>query len=170
MIRYTMYALLGVIAIVLQTTWLDSVGLGGAVADPLLAIVLAVGLLHGPEEGALVGAGVGLLQDIMTGVPLGLGMLGNMVVGFCAGLGQRSIYVEDLWMPALAAAVMTVLRAIVWIGAAHLVGLLDAPFFEAVGVTVVAACYNGIIAVPIFHGLRRLDRALIRLYERSRQL
>lgn len=170
MIRYALYALLGVTAIVLQTTWLGSVSLGGAVVDPLLAIVLAVGLLHGPEEGALVGAGVGLLQDVMTGVPLGLGMLGNMVVGFCAGLGQRSIYVEDLWMPALAAAVMTVLRAIVWIGAAHLVGLLDVPFFEAVGVTAVAACYNGAVAVPIFHGFRRLDRALIRLYERSREL
>jgi rod shape-determining protein MreD len=170
MTRYALYTLLGALAIVLQTTWLGSVSLGGIVADPLLAIVLAVGLLHGPEEGALVGAGLGLLQDVMTGVPLGLGMLGNLIVGFCAGLGQRSIYVEDLSMPALAGAVMTVLRAIVWIGAAHLVGLLDVSFLEAVWVTVLAACYNGLIAVPVFHGLRRLDRALVRLYERSRQL
>lgn len=170
MIRFTLYILLGAVAVVLQTTWLGSVSLGGVVADPLLAIVLAVGLLRGSEEGALVGAGVGLLQDVMTGVPLGLGMLGNMIVGFCAGLGERSIYVEDLWMPALAAAVMTVFRAMVWIGTAHLVGLLDVPFFEAVWVTIVAACYNGCIAVPVFHGLRRLDRALVRVYERSRQL
>lgn len=170
MIRYALYAFLGATAIVLQTTWLGAVSLAGVVPDPLLAIVLAVGLIHGPEEGALVGAGLGVLQDVMTGVPLGLGMLGNLVVGFCAGLGQRSIYVEDLWMPALAGAVMTVLRAIVWIGAAHLVGLLDVPFVEAVWVTAIAGCYNGCIAVPVFHGLRRLDRALVRLYERSRQL
>lgn len=170
MIRFTVYGLLAAVAVLLQTTWLGYVSVGGAVADPLLVIVLAVGLLHGPEEGALVGAGVGLLQDIMTGVPLGLGMLSDLAVGFCAGLGQRTIYVEDLWLPALAAAVMTVPRAIVWIGAAHLVGLLNVSFVEVVWVTFLAACYNGCIAVPIFHGLRRLDGALVRLYKRPRHL
>jgi rod shape-determining protein MreD len=168
-IRYAMYVIAAAVALVLQITWLDRVT-PGAPVDPFLVIVMTVGLLHGPEEGALVGAGVGLLEDVMTGAPLGLGMLSALVVGFCAGLGERSMYVENIWLPAVAAAVLTCVRNVVWVGAAHLVGLLNTPVLDVARVTVLAACYNGVIAVPLFHGLRRLDEALVRLYERARTL
>lgn len=164
--RYGGYAVLVAAALALETTWLTHVSVGGAVADPLLVVVMVVGLLHGPEEGALVGAGVGLLQDIMTGVPLGLGMLGNLCAGFVAGVGERSLYMENLWLPGLGALLLSLLRSTVWIGAASLVGLLDASPLHLVRVTLLAACYNGFIAVPIFHGLRRLDSVLVRLSER----
>jgi rod shape-determining protein MreD len=166
MIRFGGYAVLVSVALVLQTTWLTHLSVGGAVADPLLLVVMVVGLLHGPEEGALAGAGVGLLQDIMTGVPLGLGMLGDLCTGFAAGIGQRTLYLESTWLPALGAAILSVLRSIVWIGAAHLVGLVSPSPLHLLRVLVLTACYNGVIAVPIFRGLRRLDSALVRLSER----
>ncbi len=168
MMRYALYFVASAVSLVLQITWLSRLSVGGAVVDPLLVVVMMVGLLHGPEEGALVGAGAGLLQDVMTGTPLGLGMLGGVCVGFCAGLGERSIYVENVWLPGLAAGVLTVLRSAVWIGAAHLVGLLSASLVDVARITALAACYNGCIAVPMFHGLRRLDGTLVRLYERPR--
>jgi len=62
----------------------------------------------------------------------------------------------------------TVLGAAVSMTAAHLVGLAQAPFADAVRAVLGSACYNGVIAVPIFHGLRRLDAAAVGLYERSR--
>jgi rod shape-determining protein MreD len=167
MIRFGGYALLVSTALVLQTTWLTHWSVGGAVADPLLIVVMVVGLLHGPEEGALAGAAIGLLQDIMTGVPLGLGMLGDLCAGFAAGLGERTLYLESIWLPALGAVILSVLRSTVWIGAAHLVGLVDPSPPHLLRVLVLTACYNGLIAVPIFRGLRRLDSALVRLSERS---
>ncbi len=166
--RYALYVAAASCALVLQITWLSRVHL--AVIDLLLVVVMSVGFLHGPEEGAVVGAGVGLLEDIMQGTPLGLGMLSSVCVGFGAGLGQRSIDVENVWLPALAAAALTLLRNAVWIGTGHLAGLLNISLLEAAQVTALAACYNGIIAVPVFHGLRRLDGALVRLYERPRSL
>jgi rod shape-determining protein MreD len=162
-----MYALAASCALVLEITWLSHLGAGVPV-DPLLVVVMSVGLLHGPEEGAVIGAGAGLLEDIMAGVPLGLGMLGGVAVGFCAGLGQRSINVDNVWLPGLAAAVLTLLRHAVWTGTAHVVGLLNAPLVEVAQVAVLAACYNGIVAVPVFHGFRRLDDALVKLYDRRR--
>lgn len=168
--RYALYLAASAAALVLQITWLSRLGVGGAVVDPLLVVVMTVGLLHGPEDGALVGAASGLLQDIMTGTPLGLGMLGGVCVGFGAGLGERSIYVEHVWLPGLAAGVLTLLRYAVWAGAAHLTGLLSVSPLDVARVAALAACYNGVVAVPLFHAFRRLDGALVRLYDRPRSM
>jgi len=168
MIRYAAYLLLVAAGLVLEMTWLPRATIAGAAPDPLVIFVMVVGLLHGSEEGALVGAGVGLLQDIVTGVPLGLGMLADLMVGFAAGLGERVIYIESAWLPAVSATALSGFRAGVWALAAHLVGLLGGPMLEVVRVVVATACYNGIIAVPIFHGLRSLEGALVRLHEESR--
>ncbi len=167
--RYALYLAAASCALVLQITWLSGPALGAAI-DPLLVVVMSVGLLHGPEEGAVVGAGAGLLEDIMLGAPLGLGMLSGMCVGFGAGLGQQSIYVENMWLPGLAAAALTLVHQAVWLGTGHLVGLLNVSLPEVARLVVLAACYNGIVAVPVFHGLRRLDGALVRLYERPRSM
>lgn len=166
--RYLAYLLFVGVVLGLEMTWLARASIAGATPDPLLIFVMTVGLLRGSEEGALVGAGVGLLQDITTGVPLGLGMLADMCVGFAAGLGERFIYMESHWLPVIAALALSGVRAAVWALAAHLVGLLQGPLPEVGRQIVAAACYNGIIAVPIFHGLRSLDRALIRIREESR--
>ncbi len=168
MMRYVAYLLLVGVGLGLEMTWLARATIAGVTPDPLLIFVITVGLLHGSEEGALVGAGVGLLQDITTGVPLGLGMLANMCAGFAAGLGERFIYMESTFLPVVGAVALSGLRAAVWALAAHLVGLLQGPVSEVARVVVAAACYNGIIAIPIFHGLRYLDGALLRFHEDSR--
>lgn len=168
MTRYLVYLLIVGIGLALQTTWLARAMIAGAIPDPLLIFVLTVGLLHGAEEGALAGAGVGLLRDIATGVPLGLGMLADMCVGYCAGLGQRFIYMESTWLPVIGGTLLSGLRAAVWALAAHLVGLLQGPVPEIARVVLAAACYNGIVAIPLFRIFRFLDRALVRLHEEAR--
>ena len=168
MTRYLVYLLIVGIGLALQTTWLARAMIAGAIPDPLLIFVLTVGLLHGAEEGALAGAGVGLLRDIATGVPLGLGMLADMCVGYCAGLGQRFIYMESTWLPVIGGTLLGGLRAAVWALAAHLVGLLEGPAPEVARVVLAAACYNGIVAIPLFRIFCSLDRALVRLHEEAR--
>ncbi|HXX40143.1 MAG TPA: rod shape-determining protein MreD [bacterium] len=168
MTRLAVYGILAVVSLALEVTWLSVIRPGGAVLDPLLILVVSAGLLRGPEEGAVVGAAAGLLQDVATGVPLGLGMLGNLCAGFSAGLGEGRIYLENVWLPGIAAFAMTMVRNAVWIGAGHLVSLVNVSPGEALRVTALAACYNGVIAIPIFQWLRRLDGMLQRLSERPR--
>jgi len=165
--RFLVYGLLAAAGAVVQTAWLTYLPLGGGIADPLLPVIMTVGLLHGPEEGAVVGAGIGLLHDVMSGSPLGLGMAAGVCVGFAAGLGERNLSLESAWLPALGGAALTVLAGAVSLGTAQLVGLGHVPPAEAGRAVLGSACYNGVIAVPIFHGLRRLDQALARLYARS---
>ena len=168
MSRYAVYALIVALGLALETTWLARAAIAGATPDPLLIFVMTIGLLHGPEEGAFAGAGIGLLHDIATGVPLGLGMLADMCVGFGAGMGQRFIYMESTWLPVIGGTLLGGLRAAVWALAAHLVGLLQGSLPEVGRVVLAAACYNGIVAIPLFRAFRSLDRALARLREEAR--
>jgi rod shape-determining protein MreD len=165
--RYAVYVVCAAVGTVVQTAWLTLLPLGGGIADPLLPIIMTVGLLHSSEEGALVGAGIGLLHDIMSGSPLGLGMAAGACVGFAAGLVERSLSLDSAWLPACGGAVLTALSAAVVIVGTHLIGLNHASAAEAARATLGSACYNAVIAVPIFHGLRRLDAALVTLYGRS---
>jgi len=168
MTRFVAYGILALAALALEVTWLSDIRPGGAAVDPLLVLVVSVGLLHGPIEGAVAGAAGGLMQDVVTGVPLGLGMLGTLCAGFGAGLGEGRLYLEDVWLPAIAAFTLTIVRDAVWIGAGHMVGVLNVSLTEAVRVTALAACYNSVVAIPIFQWLRRLDGALQRFSERPR--
>jgi rod shape-determining protein MreD len=165
--RFLVYAVCAAAGTVVQTAWLAYLPLGGGIADPLLPIIMTVGLLHGSEEGAIVGAGVGLLHDVMSGSPLGLGMAAGVCAGFAAGLGERGLSLESVWLPAVGGALLTVLAGGVTLIGAHLVGVAAAPLPDAARAVLGSACYNGVIAVPIFAGLRRLDAAVVRLYERS---
>lgn len=165
--RFVVYAVCAAAGTVLQTSWLVYLPLWGGIADPLLPIILTVGLLHGSEDGALVGAGIGLLHDIMSGSPLGLGMAAGACVGFAAGLGERSLSLDSTWLPAVGGAVLTMLSAIVMLIGTHLIGLSHVSAGEFARATLGSACYNAIIAVPIFHGLRRLDTAVAAAYGRS---
>ena len=166
--RFAVYGMLAAAGAVVQSAWLTYLPLGGGIADPLLPIIMTVGLLHGSEEGALVGGGIGLLHDLMSGSPLGLGMAAGVCAGFVAGLGEGSLSLDSVWLPAVGGALLTMVAGGVSLIGTHLVGLGAAPLSDAVRAVLGSACYNGAIAVPIFHGLRRLDTAVVRLYERSR--
>ncbi len=87
MTRVVAYGVLAAASLALEVTWLAVFRPWGAVIDPLLVLVVSAGLLRGPEVGAVAGAAAGWMQDVITGVPLGLGMLGNLCAGFGAGLG-----------------------------------------------------------------------------------
>jgi rod shape-determining protein MreD len=165
--RYVVYMVCAAAGTILQTAWLTYVPLWSGIADPLLPIIMTVGLLHGSEDGALVGAGIGLLHDIMSGSPLGLGMAAGACVGFTAGLGERSISLESTWLPAVGGAALTVLSALVVIIGTHLIGLNHVAAGEFARATLGSACYNAVIALPIFHGIRRLDGAVVSVYGRS---
>jgi len=168
MIRAGVYVALTAVAAVVQVTWLSGFHPGGGGVDLLLLVVMSVGLLHGPEEGTLIGAGGGLLQDVVNGVPIGLGLGANLCAGFCAGIGEGRLYLEDIWLPALAGFALTLVRNAVWIGIGHLAGVVSVAPLAVARVVVLSACYNGVVAMPVFYWFRRMDRALERTFMRAR--
>jgi rod shape-determining protein MreD len=69
-----------------QASLLNPLSLAGAKPDLALVFVFIIGLLTGPAEAALVGIGVGLVQDIGSASLLGFSGFTRGLVGLAAGL------------------------------------------------------------------------------------
>lgn len=155
--RTLIYAGVLAAAALVQTGWLPRLAIAGAVADPLLVLAVATGILRGAESGAVAGLVGGLLQDLLSGGPLGVNGLSKLVVGFGSGLFERSIYIENPFLPAVAAFAGTLLGETLVNVVVAVTGLGTVAWPEALPRIVVAAALNGAIAPLLFRGLRAVD-------------
>lgn len=146
-----------------QTAWLSRIEISGAILDPLLPIAVAVGILRGATSGAVVGLAGGLLQDLLSGGPLGVNGLTKLVVGFASGLFERSIYIENPLLPAVATFAGTLLSEILLVVVGQVTGL-GRETAGALPRALMQAVLNSLAAPFLFRGVRRIE---VRL-ERSR--
>jgi rod shape-determining protein MreD len=71
--------------LLLQTTFVPLLSLGGMVPDLLLIWVVYTGLKRGQVETTIAGFAVGLLQDLVSTQFFGLAALSKTVAGFLSG-------------------------------------------------------------------------------------
>ncbi len=131
--------------------------MGGA-PEPVLVVLLALGLRMEPEGAALLGFLAGLLQDLAGGGALGLFTMSKLWVGFAAGSLARTVVLDSAWAPSAFAVAGTVAARLLELGLSALAGELIPPLPAWARGTAVAACYNGLIAPLVFAGLRRVVR------------
>jgi len=155
--RPLIYGGLLIAAGLVQEAWLARVEISGAILDPLLPIAVAVGILRGAESGAVVGLAGGLLQDLLSGGPLGVNGFTKLVVGFASGLFERSIYIENPLLPAVATFAGTLLSEILLfvIGQVTGLGLEGASTVLTRGL--VQAVLNSAVAPFLFRGIRKIE-------------
>lgn len=155
--RVVTYGSVLIVAALVQTAWLARLPVVGAVIDPVLVLAVATGILRGAESGAVIGLAGGLLQDLLSGGPLGMHGLSKLVAGFGSGLFERSIYIENPFLPAVAAFAGTLLGAALLNVIGVVTGLGSVSWTEAVPRVVIQAGLNSVIAPPLFRGIRSLD-------------
>lgn len=87
-LRVLVYTVLVVLAIGLQVGPFSELAIHGVAPDLLLLVVVAVGLVHGPERAALIGFVGGLALDLAPPADhvAGRWALALVVVGFLVGL------------------------------------------------------------------------------------
>lgn len=148
-----------VIAIALvQAAWLARLPVWGATLDPLVPFVIGMGILKGAESGAVAGVAAGLLQDLLAeGGPLGVNGVVKLIVGFASGLFERSIYIENPLLPAIATAIGTLLGGVLLVVVKLLVGLGVSPWPAEVARLIVAAVLNSAIAPVLFRSIRVIE-------------
>ena len=163
MSRAFVYASVVVMVALVQAAWLARAQILGAALDPLLPLAVGMGILRGAESGAVVGVAAGLLQDLLSGGgPLGVNGLSKLVVGFASGLFERSIYIENPLLPAIATFVGTLLGEVLLVIVALIVGL-GAPSASALAAKmIVQALLNSAIAPLLFRGIRAIEIRLQR--------
>jgi rod shape-determining protein MreD len=92
--RYLIYALVLLVALVLQTSLIDLVSIKGIRPDFLLIALTYLGLSEGRSKTTVFGFLAGILEDSLGAGLLGISALAKSVAGFIAGsvLGNRSIH------------------------------------------------------------------------------
>lgn len=146
-----------IVAALVQTAWLVRMPIAGAVMDPVLVLAVATGILRGAESGAVIGLAGGLFQDLLSGGPLGMHGLSKLVVGFGSGLFERSIYIENPFLPAVAAFAGTLLGEALLNIVGVVTGLGTVSLRDAVPRVLIQAVLNSVIAPPLFRGIRALN-------------
>lgn len=158
MSRTLVYAGVLVGVALVQAAWLARVQVFGAALDPLLPFAVGMGILRGAESGAVAGVTAGLLQDLLSGgSPLGVNGLSKLVVGFASGLFERSIYIENPLLPAIATFVGTLLGEVLLVIVALIVGLGAQPWPVVVAKVVAQALLNSAVAPLLFRGIRVVE-------------
>jgi rod shape-determining protein MreD len=77
--------IIGLVALLLQAFFVPIIEIGVWRPDLVLLAVLYLGYRYGVITGILSGFMLGLLQDSMSPLPLGISSLANSVIGFAAG-------------------------------------------------------------------------------------
>jgi cell shape-determining protein MreD len=145
----------GLVAVLLQNGFFSNLRLVSGQIDILPLVALASGFLAGPTGGAATGFGMGLLSDLLLGVPLGLTSLLLLVIGEIGGRVGSARDPEGLFVPMLTGAVVT-FGALVAGGILQvLLGAPSAASIDLVQAIVTTSLLNGLIAPLAYRATRR---------------
>ena len=77
--------ILGLLAILIQAFFIPLIEVGVWRPDVILLAVLYIGYRYGVIPGVLTGFVLGVIQDALSPLPLGMSSLANSIIGFSAG-------------------------------------------------------------------------------------
>ncbi|MCT4594947.1 MAG: rod shape-determining protein MreD [Anaeromicrobium sp.] len=149
-------SLIVVINIVLQSTLLQHFRLFGIIPNTSLLIVISFALIWGNKKGALIGVCVGLLQDILGGVFLGMNGLIYLLIGYNVGIFQRILFKDSYLTPVLFATVSTFLYYMIYYVIGVIIGI-DVSFVGLFrNVIFIETVYNSLLSVLIYRFIYNL--------------
>lgn len=92
--------LLIVLALFVQTSWVEAVAIFGIKPDVVVLTLVFIGIHGGQIEATLLGFFSGFLLDIYNPEWMGANALANSLVGFTAGYSRIGVVAEDLQVQA----------------------------------------------------------------------
>ena len=87
--------LLIMLALFLQTSWIDAIGIWDIKPDIVVLVIVFVGITSGQIEATLLGFFSGFLLDIYAPEWMGLNALAYSLVGFAVGYSRVGVVAED---------------------------------------------------------------------------
>ena len=143
------------VVLVLQTTVLSRLRVGGVVPDVMLLLAVCAGITGGAERGALVGFFSGMAIDLfLEGTPQGLSALVFSVVGYAVGLMTTATVRAAWWIPVFTAAVASAIGEALFAVTATVVGQPGLVRMHLLAVTGLVALFNAILTPVVMRMLR----------------
>jgi rod shape-determining protein MreD len=96
-------ALVALVLLMVQSTVVQSIHVGGLHPDLLWLLPITAALLAGPEVGALVGFWTGLAFDLVLPTPFGLSALVGSLLGYAVGSTTAAVDKRAAWLKPVAA-------------------------------------------------------------------
>jgi rod shape-determining protein MreD len=153
--RFVFIALAFIASLILQTTILPLLRLGGVIPDLLLVLVIFTALYYGSLAGGAVGLAAGLAQDLLGGHYLGLGALSGFVAGFLMGRLERRVNMDNILVTfSLVLAGSFIAGAVYSLGQGILSSSLSMRLLWRLSAT--GALYNACLATLLYRPLARL--------------
>jgi rod shape-determining protein MreD len=117
-------------------------------ADIMLLLVLAAGMVAGPRDGALCGFFIGVVYDLMLRTPFGLSALAYALIGYAAGYLQAVVSSAPWWIGMLIMGAASAVSVAIYALIGTVFGLRDSVNFHLVTVMLVVGVVNLLLAVP----------------------
>ncbi len=156
-VRVTLFTVLFMaIAIVLQSTVLGRIAIGGVRPDLALIILVFASLRRGSMVGQLSGFASGILEDLMSVSPLGFHPLMRAVIGYLYGIFAGNVFVDPFLMPMVLTVIATLIKGLLSGLIASVFGIASAGFLYFAGRIWIEVGYNAVLAPFLFALLRLL--------------
>lgn len=104
------WAALAAALFVLQTSLLPLMAYHGVTADLMLLLTVSVAFLRGTRQGAFMGFGAGLMQDLASGTFFGVNTFSRTLLGLIFGKFADRVFKEQFFLPVLASIGATILN------------------------------------------------------------
>lgn len=153
MMRIVVSLMLILAALLLQTTLIPYIAISGVQPDLVLMVVIAYAFMGGSLRGSVVGFVSGLLQDLLMGFNLGFSAGAKTIIGYLAGLMQRSVLLDSVFLPAFSVFAATLTHDL-------LLSLLSAIFGlgpelnDSMANLLPSALYNAVLGIAVFPLIR----------------
>jgi len=155
-----LFALILVIAALVQATVLPSLNVLAVLPDVTLVLLLVWSALRGVPEGLIWAFGLGLLLDVIALDPFGANGLALLGVAVLGGLARRRFFHSNLIVPILVATAATFVHAVVLllVRSGEGAGL---PLAAVMRVVFLQALLNVIFVPPLYLVAGVMDRRLV---------
>jgi rod shape-determining protein MreD len=122
--------------------------------DLMLLLAVASGLALGPERGAILGASIGFVFDLVLSTPFGLSALVYGLAAFAVGLVSTGTLEASRWVPMLLTAAASAGAVVLYAVLGSMFGLERAVTLRLVPTVLVVSVVNGALAVPAMAVMR----------------
>ena len=147
---------------VLQSTLLPQVAIVGVTPDTALVLIVSYSILRGEVEGALFGLFTGLVQDISSGLFVGVFALLGFVTGYVCGKPFKDFFKNNYFLPfAVVVVVSFAYQLAVYVTTVMLTGQLE--FWHYFSTIIVPkAIYTASLSIPLYSFMHWVNTRLKR--------
>ena len=147
-------ALVIFVVLMVQSTVMLSVRVGGAHPDLVWLLPITAALLDGPETGAIVGFWAGLARDLVQPTPFGLAALVGCVLGWATGSLTAAVDPRAAWLKPVAALTGSVAADMLFAVLGAILGQQQMVQVDFLSIFLVVAVSSVVLVLPVSRLMR----------------